>query len=131
MTDFFTQLKVLWDQLQNYYPFPSCTYGKCVCKANKRLSDLQVLESMMKFLMGLNDSFSQVRTQVLLMDPLPSIRKVYSLLIQKEMQRSITNSFGVKVDSIALVAKMQSFNANLGANLGSNGNGGKGKDELV
>ena len=98
-----------------------------MCNVNKRLSDLQVRESMMKFLMGLNDSFSQVRTQVLLMDPLPSIRKVYSLLIQKEMQRSVTNSFGVKVDSIALVAKMQSFNANLG----SKGNGGKGKDKPV
>ena len=85
----------------------------------------------MKFLMGLNDSFLQVRTQVLLMDPLPSIRKVYSLLIQMEMQRFVSNSFGVKVDSIVLVAKMQNFNANLGATLGSNGNGGKGKNKLV
>ena len=39
MIDFFTQLKVLWDQLQNYNPFPSCTCGKCVCNVNKRLSD--------------------------------------------------------------------------------------------
>ena len=62
VTDFFTQLKVFWDQLQNLSPFPSCTYGKCVCNINKRLTDLQVRESVMKFLMGLNDSFSQVRT---------------------------------------------------------------------
>ena len=39
----------------------------------------------MKFLMGLNDSFSQVRTQALLMDPLPSLNKVYALLIQEHM----------------------------------------------
>lgn len=69
ITDFFTQLKLLWDQLQSYSPFPSCTYGKCVCNVNKRLTKLQVRESIMKFLMGVNDSFSQVRTQVLLMDP--------------------------------------------------------------
>ena len=25
ITDFFTQLKVFWDQLQNLSPFPSCT----------------------------------------------------------------------------------------------------------
>ena len=85
MIDFFIQLKVLWDQFQNYSPFPSCTCGKCVCNVNKRLSDLQVQESVMKFLMGLNDSFSQVRTQVLLIDPLPSISKFYYLLIQKAM----------------------------------------------
>ena len=67
------------------------------------------------------------------MDPLPSISKVYSLLIQEEMQRSITNSFGVKVTSIQLliVAKMHSFNANLGSKLGRTSNGGKGKDKPV
>ena len=43
----------------------------------------------MKFLMGLNDSFSQVRTQALLMDPLPSLNKVYALLIQEEKQRTV------------------------------------------
>ena len=55
-----------------------------MCNINKRLIDLQVKESIMKFLMGVNDSFSQVRTQVLLMDPIPSLSKVYSLLIQEE-----------------------------------------------
>ena len=35
ITDFFTQLKALWDQLQNLSPFPSCTCGKCVCNINK------------------------------------------------------------------------------------------------
>ena len=81
--DFFTQLEVFWDQLQNLSPFPSCICGKCVCNINKSLTDLQVRESIMKFLMGLNDSFSQVRTQDLLMDLIPSLSKVYSLLIQR------------------------------------------------
>ena len=26
ITDYFTQLKVLWDQLQNFSPFPLCTW---------------------------------------------------------------------------------------------------------
>ena len=79
----------------------------------------------MKFLMGLNDFFSQVRSQVLLMDPLPSVSKVYALLIQEEIQRSVTNHSSIKVDSTALVAKMQNFNANFG------GNGVKGKDKHI
>ena len=40
ITDVFTQLKLLWDRLQSYSPFPSCTYGKCVCNVNKRLTEL-------------------------------------------------------------------------------------------
>ena len=95
-TDYFTQLKVWWDQVQNLSPFPQCTCGKCVCNINQRLSNLQAKESTMKFLMGVNDAFSQVRTQILLMDPLPSINKAHSLSIQEEMQRSVTNSVQVK-----------------------------------
>ena len=43
----------------------------------------------MSFLMGLNDYFSQVRGQLLLMDPLPPINKVFSLISQEEQQRKI------------------------------------------
>ncbi|KAL4627572.1 hypothetical protein ACB092_05G174900 [Castanea dentata] len=85
----------------------------------------------MKFLMGLNDSFSQVRTQVLLMDPIPSLSKVYSLLIQEETQRSVTNTSVAKVDSTFLAAKMPNDHANLGTNLASTGSGGKGKDRPI
>ena len=39
--------------------------------------------------MGLNDSFAQVRGQLLLMDPLPAINKVFSLISQEEHQRKV------------------------------------------
>ncbi|KAG8377689.1 hypothetical protein BUALT_Bualt08G0058900 [Buddleja alternifolia] len=43
----------------------------------------------MEFLMGLNDSFSSIRSQILLMEPLPSVNRAYSLLLQEERNRSI------------------------------------------
>ncbi|XP_039012794.1 uncharacterized protein LOC120142110 [Hibiscus syriacus] len=53
--------------------------------------------------MGLNDSYAHVRRQILLMDPLPSISKVFSLIVQEENQRLVKNinlvveaSFAVK-----------------------------------
>ncbi|XP_075520476.1 uncharacterized protein LOC142553847 [Primulina tabacum] len=39
--------------------------------------------------MGLNYSYAQIRAQILMMDPLPVISKVFSLAIQEEHQRSI------------------------------------------
>ena len=129
ITDFFTQLKVFWDQLQNLSPFPFCTCGKCMCNINKRLNDLQGRESVMKFLMGVNESFSQVRSQVLLMDPIPSLSKIYSLMIQEETQRSIPNAPVVKLDSIVLAAKVSTDQVNHVTNLVNSG--GKGKDRLV
>ena len=59
----------------------------------------------MKFLMGVNDTFFQVRIQVLLMDPLPSLNKVYALLIQEAVQRTMTNDASTRVESTILVAK--------------------------
>ena len=40
-------------------------------------------------IMGLNYSFSQVRGQILLMEPLPSINKVFSLVQNDEKQRGV------------------------------------------
>ncbi|XP_075636892.1 uncharacterized protein LOC142609160 [Castanea sativa] len=108
LTDHFTQLKVLWDQLQNLSPFPWCTCGQCVCGIHQRLKNLQAKESTMKFLMRLNDAFFQVRTQILLMDPLLSVKKAHSLFIQEEMQRFVTNP--VKVESTVLATKSSSNN---------------------
>lgn len=41
-------------------------------------------DQVMKFLIGLNDQFYVLKTQVLLMDPWPQINKVYSLVVQEE-----------------------------------------------
>ena len=129
ITDFFTQLKVFWDQLQNLSPFPSCTCGKCMCNINKRLHDLQGQEFAMKFLIGVNESFSQVRSRVLLMDPIPSLSKVYSLMIQEETQRSIPNAPVVKVDFTVLATKVSTDQVNQVTNLVNSG--GKGKDRPI
>ncbi|XP_050258988.1 uncharacterized protein LOC126703981 [Quercus robur] len=50
------------------------------------ISNLHHREAIMQLLMGLNDSFSYIRGQILLMDPIPSIDKVHSLLVQDERQ---------------------------------------------
>ena len=59
----------------------------------------------MKFLVGLHDSFSAVRSQLLLQTPLPSMGKVFSLLLQEESQRTLTNMVGIPIDSQAMVAE--------------------------
>ena len=56
----------------------------------------------MKFLMGVNNSFSQVRTQILLMDPLPFVNKAHSLFIQEEMQRFVHNIVRVEPTILAI-----------------------------
>ncbi|GMJ13708.1 hypothetical protein HRI_005040000 [Hibiscus trionum] len=51
------------------------------------------------FLMGLNESYAHVRAQILLMDPFPSISKVFSWILQEENQRSISLNGSSEVTS--------------------------------
>ena len=109
ITTFFTQLKVYWDQLKIFKPNPTCNCGKCTCNLSKRIENLHFQDSVMQFLMGLNDSYSQIKGQILLMEPLPSINKVYSSLIQEERQRNVGNS-NAYVESTALAVKGSNSN---------------------
>ncbi|KAJ0018876.1 hypothetical protein Pint_10931 [Pistacia integerrima] len=102
---YFTKLKTIWEELSNYRPNFSC--GKCTCDGVKNLNNHHQTEYIMSFLMGLDDSFSQVRGQLLLMDPMPPISRVFSVIVQEEQQRRTnpssdnsngTMAFAVKTD---------------------------------
>lgn len=41
---------------------------------------------VIKFLNGLNEPFDNAKSQILLMDPLPTINKAFSIIIQQEQQ---------------------------------------------
>ena len=71
----------------------------------KSILKLYSQERVLQFSMGLNDSFSTVRAQILLMDPFPSTNKVFSLIIQEEKQREICVSPVSHDTSFALMTK--------------------------
>jgi hypothetical protein len=56
VSSYFTSLKGLWDELNNYRPFPLCS-----CGASRTILEYQHREYVFQFLMGLNDSFAQIR----------------------------------------------------------------------
>ena len=46
----------------------------------------------MQFLRGLNEQYNNVRSHVLLMDPIPTIPKIFSYVAQQERQLTGNNS---------------------------------------
>uniref|UniRef100_A0A2N9IAK7 Reverse transcriptase Ty1/copia-type domain-containing protein n=1 Tax=Fagus sylvatica TaxID=28930 RepID=A0A2N9IAK7_FAGSY len=107
---YFTKLKSLWDELNNYRSFPPCS-----CGALKILTENKQHENVMQFLMGLNDSFANVRAQILMMEPLPAMNKVFSLVVQEERQRGIgVPSMTANGDSIALYTRSEMPRHNYG-----------------
>lgn len=69
---YFTKMRSLWDELNSTYVGPLCTCGA--------LTTFIQDQQLFQFLSGLNESYSIVKSTTLMMSPLPSLSKVYSLL---------------------------------------------------
>ncbi|KAF7148530.1 hypothetical protein RHSIM_Rhsim03G0044200 [Rhododendron simsii] len=82
---YYTKLKALWDELSSYHQMVICT-----CGGLENLNKRDEKEKVMQFLMGLNENYGPVRGQILLMQPLPDTRRVYSLVLQQEKQIEVS-----------------------------------------
>ena len=72
ISDYFTKIKSLWDEIDVLNTFSVCV---CVhnCGAKAKLLKAIQDERLLQFMMGLNESFIGVRSNILLSSPLPSI----------------------------------------------------------
>jgi hypothetical protein len=101
---YFTKIKALWDELSNYRHIPYYS-----CGSMKTIHEYFHHEYVFQFLMGLNDTFSHIRGQILLIDPLPQINKVFALVLQEERQREASASVGYFAhNSAAMMSKTAS-----------------------
>lgn len=77
LLQYFTKMKILWDELANFRPIPSCT--RC-CTTAKKVQEYRDHDDMLGFLQGLIENYAVVKSQILLMDSLPSSNKVISMI---------------------------------------------------
>jgi len=97
---YFTKVKSLWDELDDLDEVPPCT-----CNSVEKLLKREQNQKLLQFLMGLNDDYNSVRGNILMMNPLPSIGHVYSMLIQEEKQREIRSTGNFITDSASLAVE--------------------------
>ncbi|WZY73460.1 hypothetical protein YC2023_005700 [Brassica napus] len=92
INEYYTKLKQLWEELKNHESPYKCCCARESCESFKTLMDRDEQDRVLKFLMGLNDTFTATRGQILMMEPKPSLIKVFNLVSQEERQRSMKNS---------------------------------------
>ena len=81
VTDYFTELRIIWDELDNFRPDPICSCNEPSVIIQRKRED-----QAMQFLCGLNDQYNNIKAHILLMEPVPAITKFFSLVIQQERQ---------------------------------------------
>lgn len=103
VTAFFTKLKGLWDQKEALCKLPICT-----CDANEAVKAYVDTQKTLKFLMGLNDNFTQTRSNIIGMEPFPNLNKAYSLVLRHEKQLEVSSTRPAAVTESAAFAVKKS-----------------------
>ncbi|KAI3733020.1 hypothetical protein L1987_64235 [Smallanthus sonchifolius] len=86
VSTYYTRLRVLWDELQSVLPMPRCSCNRCTCDIGKKLGAIKEKERLYEFLLGLDGEFATIRTQILAMNPTPSLGTAYHLVSEDEQQ---------------------------------------------
>ncbi|KAJ1695814.1 hypothetical protein LUZ63_012512 [Rhynchospora breviuscula] len=104
---YFTRLKGMWDELSDHSPVPACVCSGCTCNVTAKLVKEREEEKIHQFLMGLDDSvYGNIRTHILGMDPLPSLSKVYSMIVQEERHRSVVRGRDERNEAVGFAMRL-------------------------
>ena len=87
VTQYYTTIKGLWEEYGQFSPIVACTClpgNPNICPAVLAFQTKQDTDYLIRFLRGLNNEYDTVKTQLLMMRPLPSITSAYDSALQHE-----------------------------------------------
>ncbi|GJU75889.1 ribonuclease H-like domain-containing protein [Tanacetum coccineum] len=101
IADYYHKLNALWKQFDAMIELP-----KCVCNTFEGFKKHNQLIKLMEFLMGLDDSYMQIRSSILSRDVLPDVKSAYFTISSEESYRvasSSVSSFSQRSQASAFV----------------------------
>ena len=99
--DYFGKLSALWEELQVYQPVHVCSCGAATAMAKERDQ-----ERIHQFVMGLDDSrFGSMCTNIIGLDPLPSLGEIYNKIIREEQRLAATRVRDQQQEAVGFVAR--------------------------
>ncbi|KAJ0493280.1 putative RNA-directed DNA polymerase [Helianthus annuus] len=105
VSEYYHRINTMWKQFDAMLQLPSCT-----CQASTKFNEFNQLIKLMQFLMGLDDIYQPVRTNLLTRDPLPTVKTAFSIISREESHRDSNSSS--KVPNVGFAAKTNQFNDN-------------------
>lgn len=100
ITDYYTKLRSIWDELESSRTFDSCTTSDN-CAFKKSVTAEQEQDRVYQFLMGLDhDVYATLITQILNSSALPTINRVFAMVTQEESHKAMVRSFETLADAL-------------------------------
>lgn len=107
VASYYAKMKTILDQLGAYSKVPKCNCGGCTCGQAHEYACEREEEKLHQFLMGLEEAtFGTTCSQILNMDPLANISKVYSMIMKEESHRTNIRQQEEHVEVVALTTQM-------------------------
>ncbi|KAK2977963.1 hypothetical protein RJ640_029673 [Escallonia rubra] len=104
ISSYYGKLKSVWNELEVSNPIPVCTCG-CICGAAKNMESMREEEKVYAFLISLDDIFNTVRSQILSIDPLPTLGRAYAIAAQEEKQQLVAATRTPPLEATTLLAQ--------------------------
>lgn len=101
VSEFFTEIKALWDAMNDANPLPLCICQKCTCNVNQKIHQREQDHRLIQFMMKLGERFSAVRGNILMQMPLPNLSAAFRMFSQEERHQEISVS---NTESMAFLA---------------------------
>lgn len=103
ITTYYTRMKKLWEELSNLCIKSLCKCA-CTCGAKKNMHKVEQNRRLIQFLMELNEVYTVIRENILMMNPLPSMAQAFAILIHEEKQREFKPNSQMFAESSSLMA---------------------------
>ncbi|KAI3753423.1 hypothetical protein L2E82_25475 [Cichorium intybus] len=101
VSDYFNSLNGLWKEFDSLSKISDCT-----CDASKDRQSFSNQLKLFQFLMGLNESYSSIRSNILMQEKLPSVQSAFATISREESLKSSSSvSNSSKSQSSVFVAK--------------------------
>nr|BAB08885.1 retroelement pol polyprotein-like [Arabidopsis thaliana] len=106
--DYYGRLCNLWDELKNYQASAVCPHGSVLTAIVKERDD----EKLHQFVLGLDSArFSGLCTNLINMDPLPSLGVAYSQVIREEQRIHASRTQEQRQEVVGFVARHEQSSA--------------------
>ena len=79
VSDYYNSLDSLWKEFDGLTNLTECT-----CTASTTRNDHQKLMKLMHFLNGLDECYNQVKSHILVTEPLPNVRSAFAIISREE-----------------------------------------------
>ncbi|XP_019176859.1 PREDICTED: uncharacterized protein LOC109172164 [Ipomoea nil] len=123
VNEYYTKCRTLWEEMNALRPIP---VSKCSCDLVDEIRKERDTDQIIRFLQGLNDDFNSFKSNVLILDPLPEVYKVFVMAEKLERQSALANmtlgSFETSQANVVhneqeMIAAMNSYSGKRSGNL--------------